>query len=323
MHQLAILIPAYKARFFSEALDSIANQTNKDFHLYIGDDNSPENLKTIVDEFRNRITLTYVRFNENLGGSDLVAQWERCIALINNEEWVWLFSDDDVMAPNCVEEFYKNVSSDINPPLLYHFNVDVINENGEISEKQRYFPDKLNAVDFLLGKMNAKYRSYVVEYIFNHKAYEQVGGFPKFDLAWNSDDAMWFQLAEQSLIKTIPDAKVYWRASDLNLSRIKEDKTITERKLIADLKFLNWISPQIIINTKNGSRLKKQLIYWFFTRLYRAKNILDTSQISKFRSQFHEQVYSPTLTIIPRIKVKVVQSVFYRTGVKIKKSIFD
>lgn len=320
MHQLAIIIPAYKVRFFGKALESIAHQTNKNFHLYIGDDNSPDNLKAIVDEFKDQINLTYVKFEENIGSKDLVAQWERCISLSKGEEWIWLFSDDDVMDPNCVESFYRNVSYN-SPPLLYHFNVDVIDDKGRICEAPRYFPEELSSIDFLLGKLKAKYRSYVVEYIFNRKAYEDVGGFPKFDLAWNSDDAMWFQLAEKSLIKTIKKSKVYWRASGLNLSRIKDNKLIAANKLNADLKFATWIKYRLTVLAKSRIRLNKQLNYWFFARLHRAKGILSKRQISNYQSTFHEQINAPISTLIPRLKINVIQSELYRTLVKIKKSI--
>ena len=106
-NNLAIVIPAYKATFLAAALDSIAAQTCKDFTLYIGDDHSPNNLEEIVGRYREKINLVYKRFDNNLGGKDLVAQWERCIDMTQDEEWLWLFSDDDVMEPSCVENFYR------------------------------------------------------------------------------------------------------------------------------------------------------------------------------------------------------------------------
>ena len=46
---LAIVIPAWRARYFSAALTSLRNQTDLRFRLYIGDDGSPDDLRTIVD----------------------------------------------------------------------------------------------------------------------------------------------------------------------------------------------------------------------------------------------------------------------------------
>lgn len=56
MH-LAIVIPAYKSTFLSAALDSIAAQTSKDFTLYVGDDCSPHDLKSIVGKYTDKIDI--------------------------------------------------------------------------------------------------------------------------------------------------------------------------------------------------------------------------------------------------------------------------
>lgn len=66
--KLAIVIPAYKAAFLKETLDSIAVQAHKDeFVLYIGDDASPERLDKIVESYQNKVNLVYHRFSENMG----------------------------------------------------------------------------------------------------------------------------------------------------------------------------------------------------------------------------------------------------------------
>ena len=126
---LAIVIPAYKESFLAAALDSIAAQTCQDFTLYIGDDCSPYDLKSIVDRYRDKIHLVYKRFDTNMGGKDLVAQWERCVDMNQGENWIWLFSDDDVMEPNCVEEFYKYIQRKPNAKLL-HYNIKPIDGEG-------------------------------------------------------------------------------------------------------------------------------------------------------------------------------------------------
>ena len=49
--KLAIIIPAYEEEFLAETLESLANQTNMDFNVYVGDDCSPFDLGKIVDSF--------------------------------------------------------------------------------------------------------------------------------------------------------------------------------------------------------------------------------------------------------------------------------
>ena len=172
MKRLAIIIPAYKATFLSAALDSISAQTCKDFTLYVGDDCSPEPIgnivepepiSDIVEQYRDKIELVYQRFDSNLGGKDLVAQWERCIAMSKDEPYIWLFSDDDVMEPDCVEKLFRQIENTKGGYDVYHFDVNEINDEGKVTKQLPAYPQVLSAYDYYKGKSSGKYRSYVVE----------------------------------------------------------------------------------------------------------------------------------------------------------------
>lgn len=242
MPKLAIVIPAFKQVYFQETLASIAAQSCKDFTLYIGDDASRFDLKNIVNLYDNQIEIVYKRFYKNLGSTDLVAHWERCLEMVEDEDWIWLFSDDDVMDKNCVEEFYRMIST--KPSFdLYHFNVNTINSQGSIIESFP-FPDQLSVEDFFYGRSVLGLRSYVVEYIFRKAHFVKIGGFENFDLAWGSDDALWIKLGKDKGIKTIPNANVCWRKSEYNISPNSKDQKILERKFRSKIVFLNWVYKQ-------------------------------------------------------------------------------
>ena len=78
MLKYSFVLPAYKARFFREALDSILAQTYKDFELIIVNDASPEDLDSIVKSYDDPRIRYYVN-EHNIGGKDLVAQWNHCL----------------------------------------------------------------------------------------------------------------------------------------------------------------------------------------------------------------------------------------------------
>ena len=59
-NKLAIIIPAYKACFFREVLDSIVRQSNRDFTVYIGDDASPDDLESIVSDYKDKLDIFYI-----------------------------------------------------------------------------------------------------------------------------------------------------------------------------------------------------------------------------------------------------------------------
>ena len=238
-HRLAIIIPAYKATFLPAALDSVAAQTCSDFTLYIGDDCSPEPIGSIVEQYRDKIELVYQRFDSNLGGKDLVAQWERCIAMSQEEPYIWLFSDDDVMEPNCVEQLLKQIEHTKGAYDLYHFDSYRIDENGKFELLRKPYPSILSSYDFYKGKMLGKYDSYVVENVFSRHIYEQSGGFKNFDLAWGSDVATWCIFSNDKGMCSVSGALIGWRRSSQNITPKKTRET-AERKLIADCAFLCW-----------------------------------------------------------------------------------
>ena len=59
MSDLAIVIPAYKSDFLYQTLDSFAQQSNKNFTLYVGDDYSPFDLESIVRRFQDKMEIKW------------------------------------------------------------------------------------------------------------------------------------------------------------------------------------------------------------------------------------------------------------------------
>lgn len=118
----------------SQTLDSLVLQTNSKFNVYIGDDASPEDLSGIIKLYEDKLNIIYRRFTNNLGSKDLVAHWNRCIDLLESEKWFIMFSDDDVMEINCIDAFYKEINNVVLYDV-YHFDIEIINSNGEIIKK--------------------------------------------------------------------------------------------------------------------------------------------------------------------------------------------
>lgn len=305
---LAIVIPAYKETFFAQTMESIANQTNKDFTLYVGDDASPYNLSDIVDEFKDRIDIVYKRFEENVGGKDLVAQWKRCIELTKSEEWIWLFSDDDMMHPQCVESFYKEI--ELTPQYdLYRFDVDIIDKENSVIGTCVAPYEVISSRDLYLLKQKGIMNSFVVEYVFSRRVYEELNGFQHFDLAWGSDLATWMKFAVRKGTKNISNGKILWRSSGENITTSKDD-VLLERKLVADMNFLKWAN----------SFLDSASIKWYNTNLC-AKIIngsvinVDVSNILKILKNYTDNTFVKSWILI---LVLVYRPYFLFLGFKAK-----
>ena len=63
MVKYSFVLPAYKARFFREAIESILNQTYSEFELIIVNDASPEDLDSIVNSYSDE-RIRYYRNKE-------------------------------------------------------------------------------------------------------------------------------------------------------------------------------------------------------------------------------------------------------------------
>jgi hypothetical protein len=214
---LAILVPAYRARFLDDALASLAAQTVRTFNLYVFDDASHEDIAGIIARFRGRLPITYHRFEENLGGKNLVAHWERCIAHTGDEPWLWLFSDDDIAAPTCVETFLRTLEQDKNPSDLWRFDLEFIDSAGLVTHTCAPHPDYETATEFLENFLVPRGRDWrAPDHIFSRRVHHELGGFIDFPNAIFSDTATWIKFSTRSGVKTLRGPKLSWRLSGTN-----------------------------------------------------------------------------------------------------------
>ena len=237
--RLAIVVPAYKALYFRESLASIANQTCGDFTLYVGDDASPEDLGGIVEEFSDRMEIVYRRFEDNLGATDLVAQWERCVDLVGDEEWIWLFSDDDVMGPDCVGNFHEALDAGVETDV-FHVHLDIVDSSGNVVKRCGRYPSTFRVPEFFRELFQGRIDARMPDFILNKAHFFRQGRFVRFDLAFRSDTATIMKMAFDKGIATVPDASMLWRTSAASVSS-SVDKTLSLRKVRASVDFFDWV----------------------------------------------------------------------------------
>ncbi len=276
---LAIVIPYYKLTFFEATLQSLDNQTNQRFKVYIGDDASPENPLTLLENYKDKFDFQYHRFETNLGETSLVKQWERCIAMAGNEDWMMILGDDDVLENNCVGAFYENLNEiealKIN---VIRFATKVINSISEPISKVHSHPKLENSIDFLMRKFKGGTRSSLSEYIFRKQIVETIK-FKDLSLAWYSDLLAVLEFSKFGLIYTINKAVVHFRLSEINITGKKDDLLI---KNIATFNFYHYLLKQnkaffnfneqqeiLIRLEKTFLDNKKNPYFWVqFTKLY-------------------------------------------------------
>lgn len=236
---ISIVIPAYKGRFLRRALKSIAGQEDKDFVVYVGDDCSPEDIGSIVEEFRKDICIRYVRFNDNLGRKDLLSQWERCISLVE-EDYILFFSDDDILPADAISRVRKAIEEHPGHGF-FRFPLEVIDAEDNVMHKNPDFRKVMTSAEELLcDKLSGKTSSAACEYVFSKALYSKIGGgFVHFPCAWCSDDATWYLMARQNGVVNIPGRAVGWR--NVAGENISNRNTLNREKMQATIMFINWL----------------------------------------------------------------------------------
>jgi hypothetical protein len=195
------------------------------------------------------LTLRYTRFPANLGGTDLVGQWHRCIAL-TSETWVWLFGDDDLMSADCVAAFRSYLAHTASPPDLLRFRVQEIDGAGVVVKRPQSFESPLSSLQFCRLRLRNAIRSYVPEHVFRRQAFANSGGFPRFALAWCSDDAAWIRLAAHTGMHEISSGIVSWRRSGLNITSARTE--LAPVKLRAATEYVRWLEREFRRDGANG-----------------------------------------------------------------------
>ena len=270
-HELAIVIPAFKPQFFGEALGSLAKQTNKDFRVYISDDGGPPGIKAVADQYTSKLDLVYHRFEDNLGKKDLVGQWNRSVNLAE-EEWIWLFSDDDVMTEKSVEGFYRVMGQTAAAHRLYRLNIEMIDGKGDIILAKSPHPETQTSYEFLISRLRSQTLSAAVEYIFRKDDFLAHSGFVNFPMAYCADDASWLLFSGGKSIRTIPGEKVFWRASGANISAGHQFAFPKAKALLLFVDFITQHYP--------GKRTELLLLAkaWFFESLGHIRGRLNLIQ---------------------------------------------
>ncbi len=235
------LLPAYKAEYLKEAISSLLAQTYGEFKIIVSDDNSPEDIRSIVDSFDDD-RIEYRRNENNIGGLKLAEHWNLLLDLCDTE-YLIVASDDDVYS----DKFLENIDSlTINYPLVNVFRARTqrINNDDEVTSQEDIFEEYQDRVAALHSMFCGNYIGCVGNYVFRTNALRQAGGFADLPYAWFSDMQTVISMQEKGQANT-NQILFSFRLSDINISSSKQDKKVDSFKLKATISFDKWLSEYI------------------------------------------------------------------------------
>ena len=104
MVEISLIVPIYNvAPYVKEFLDSVVNQTFKNFEAVLVDDGSTDGTEAILDEYAQNYNFLKVIHKENGG---VVSAWKRGISE-SNGDYIAFADPDDILVLNALETQYK------------------------------------------------------------------------------------------------------------------------------------------------------------------------------------------------------------------------
>lgn len=106
MPKISVIMPAYNVgKYIGTAIDSIVNQTFKDWELIIADDHSTDNTVDIIENFCNKYhNIRLIKRANNSGGARLP---RKEAAYAANGEFIMTYDADDFLDNDYIEKMYN------------------------------------------------------------------------------------------------------------------------------------------------------------------------------------------------------------------------
>ena len=236
------LVPAYKRRYFKEAVSSMLSQSFDDYQIVISDDCSPEGLAELAEELQAEADggrIVYHRNQENIGGLRLVNHWNQLVEQCKSDFFV-MASDDDVYNPDFLAEVDRLVSKYPEVDVV-RARAQMINDAGEPTAREDIFDECQTELEAVNAIFCSRYIGCIGNYVFRTSALKQAGGFVYQPYAWFSDLLTVTNLLYKGQANT-KDVLFSFRLSGENISSTAKNKRMDRMKLAATIGYDEWMS---------------------------------------------------------------------------------
>ncbi len=230
--KVTVLMPVYNGeKYLAEAIESILNQTYKDFEFLIINDGSTDRSAEIIQSYKD----SRIRVVHNPKNIKLIATLNKGLELARGE-YIARMDCDDICLPNRLQFQVKYM--DEHPEVgVLGSRVRNVNEMKDfISEPQRPLTHYGNQW-ILLFKTSLMHPTV----IFRKKLVIDLGGYSKNALH-SEDYELWSRLSEHTIIRQQPNVLVILRKHDSNVGKRYRDiqlKTSMNTSMLNILKIVD------------------------------------------------------------------------------------
>jgi len=149
--KVSVIIPNYNhGCFLKQRIESILNQSFRDFEVIIIDDCSTDDSKEIIESYRHNLKIKKIVYNKKNTGSPF-PQWRKGIDLAQGE-YVWIAESDDWANPDFLAVLINRLSFEANVGICF-CGSNWIDQDGNIGEDLSLYNENF----FRNGKEEIRY----------------------------------------------------------------------------------------------------------------------------------------------------------------------
>ncbi len=218
MVKISVIIPNYNhAVFLQQRIDSVLNQTYRNFEVILLDDASTDGSADVLNSYRVHEKVRHVVINDQNSGNTFV-QWQRGLALAQGD-YVWIAESDDYCSPDLLEELVSLVDSQENVSVAF-CNSIIFRENevlttGHSGQMQEIVEGKTFIGERMLFG-NTIFNASMA--IFQRKAAQQVDFALIQTFKFCGDWLFWIQIAQQGFVGCSAKVLNYFRKHNADVS---------------------------------------------------------------------------------------------------------
>jgi glycosyltransferase involved in cell wall biosynthesis len=265
---VSVIIPNYNhSKYLKQRIESILNQTYRDFELIILDDYSTDDSRAIINQYITDYPEIIGCFNEVTSGSPFV-QWNSGVKMARGE-FIWIAESDDSASPDFLEKTVPVLKKILSAGLVFSDSKIINEQNGReyLASERRSAPSYKST--FSKSTIRAFLENPIVNVssvLFRKDVFLEAGG---------ADSAMKYCGDWLIYIKILRKAEIKYIQEPLNTFRLHSGSTFhskyRDNSFIKEkLKIYSYIlknfstSPLIILlMIKNtGKALILRLIYY-------------------------------------------------------------
>ncbi|MFA5927404.1 MAG: glycosyltransferase family 2 protein [Patescibacteria group bacterium] len=243
---VSVIVPNYNhARFLDQRMQTIFDQTWRDFEVIFLDDASTDNSLEIFEKYRKNPHVSKIIVNNTNSGSPFI-QWNRGIREARGK-YIWIAESDDYSAPEFLETMIKKLEANSTAGLAYcqswvvskagqRPSVQRLSMNDRVRWSNDFFSPgliELSRYPYYAGKiLNAS------SVVCRSDCWNQIG-LADESMSQSADWLCWAKFLLISDVCYSAERLNYYRVHDGNVT---QKNRLTGKMILEDYKVINYIS---------------------------------------------------------------------------------